>query len=132
MTNNYFYTDANGQRQWASEQNLRTLALQGIITPHTPLETDTGHKGLAGQIPGLFDGIAPSVVASPSAAAPSANAVKPPGASAVSTPNYFYADAYGQKQGPVSPQQLKKLAMQGIITPNTPLETDTGKKGLAG
>ena len=36
-----------------NEQQLQALATQGKITPNTPLETDTGHKGLAGQIPGL-------------------------------------------------------------------------------
>jgi len=46
--------------------------------------------------------------------------------------NYFYIDAYGQKQGPYKDQQLKELAAQGIITPNTSLETDTGHKGMAG
>jgi len=38
----------------------------------------------------------------------------------------------GVKRGPIAPQQLKELATQGKITPNTPLETDTGHKGLAG
>ncbi|MGL4943766.1 MAG: DUF4339 domain-containing protein [Thermoguttaceae bacterium] len=51
---NYFYTDANGQKQGpVDDQQLQALATQGNITPHTPLETDTGHKGVAGQIPGL-------------------------------------------------------------------------------
>ena len=95
--------------------------MQGIITPNTPLETDTGHSGLAGQIPGLFDGLSPP-----------ASTIKPPASPSVTAPNYFYNDAYGQRQGPVSAPQLKKLAVQGIITPNTPLETDTGKKGNAG
>jgi len=58
---NFYYTDTNGQKQGLiSEQHLRTLAAQGVITPDTPLETEGGHKGLAGQIPGLFDGIKPS------------------------------------------------------------------------
>ena len=47
-------------------------------------------------------------------------------------PNYFYADANGQKQGPVDEQQLQELIDQGIINPNTRLVTDTGHKGLAG
>ena len=52
---NYFYTDANGQKQGpVDEQRLRELAAQGIIGPHTSMETDGGHKGSAGQIPGLF------------------------------------------------------------------------------
>jgi RNA polymerase subunit RPABC4/transcription elongation factor Spt4 len=47
-------------------------------------------------------------------------------------PNYFYFDQINQKQGPVSEQQLKALAAQGVIGPNTPMETDGGHKGIAG
>ena len=51
---NYFFTASDGNR-WGplSEQRLQTLIDQGIITPTTSLETDTGHTGLTGQIPGL-------------------------------------------------------------------------------
>ena len=52
---NYFYTDFNGQRQGpVDDQQLKELAASGVITPQTSLETDTGHQGTAGQIPGLF------------------------------------------------------------------------------
>lgn len=47
-------------------------------------------------------------------------------------PNYFYLDANGQKQGPINDAQLQAMAVKGIITPNTPLETDTGHQGTAG
>jgi hypothetical protein len=51
---NFFYTDANGCKQGPySNPQLQELATQGIITPYTPLETDGGHTGVAGQIPGL-------------------------------------------------------------------------------
>lgn len=51
---NYFYLDASGRKQGPiNDQQLRTLAAQGVITPQTQLETDSGHKGLANQIPGL-------------------------------------------------------------------------------
>ena len=56
---NYFYTDTNEERQQINEQELRELVEQRLITADTPLETDGGHKGLAGQIPGLFV-VAPS------------------------------------------------------------------------
>ena len=46
--------------------------------------------------------------------------------------NYLYLDANGQKQGPVNAQQLKTLAAQGIITPETLLKADTGHQGKAG
>ena len=47
-------------------------------------------------------------------------------------PNFFYFDQFNQKQGPVNDQQLKELAAQGAIGPQTPLETDTGHQGTAG
>jgi len=60
---NWFYTDANGMRQGLfDDQQLRELVAQGIITPDTPMETDTGHKGVAGQIPGLFPAAPPPFV----------------------------------------------------------------------
>ena len=50
----YFYTDANGEKQGPiKEQQLRKLAAQGVIRPDTPLETTSGHKGSAKQIPGI-------------------------------------------------------------------------------
>ena len=59
----YFYTDANGQKKPVTEQQLQTLINQGIILPTTPLETDGGHQGFAGQIPGLnFNTVAPPKV----------------------------------------------------------------------
>jgi hypothetical protein len=46
-------------------------------------------------------------------------------------PNFYYTDANGQKQGLVTPQQLKDLVAQGVIKPDTELETDNGHKGFA-
>jgi hypothetical protein len=55
---NFYYIDANGQRQGAiSPSQLKELVARGIVTPDTPLETDTGHKGKAGQIKGLFNAL---------------------------------------------------------------------------
>ncbi|GHT46135.1 hypothetical protein FACS189454_06790 [Planctomycetales bacterium] len=52
---NFFYYDANGQKQGPiTQQELKSLVTQGLITPGTPLETESGHKGKAGQIKGLF------------------------------------------------------------------------------
>ncbi|GHT14802.1 hypothetical protein FACS1894170_12090 [Planctomycetales bacterium] len=51
---NFFYYNANGQKLGPfNDQHLKALVRQGIVTPQTPLETDTGHKGKAGQIKGL-------------------------------------------------------------------------------
>ena len=46
--------------------------------------------------------------------------------------NFYYFDANGQKHGPINAQQLQELVDRGIITPNMPLETDSGEKGFAG
>ncbi len=52
---NFYYHNASGQKIGpVNEQQLHALVAQGVIGPQTPLETDTGHKGQAGQIPGLF------------------------------------------------------------------------------
>ena len=56
---NFYYTDANGQRKLVNPQQLKALAVQGLITPDTELETDTGKKGKAGQIKGLFATVLP-------------------------------------------------------------------------
>ena len=68
---NFFLTDKNGTKHTVNEQQLQVLAAQGKITPATPLETDTGHTGLAGQIPGLnFKTAAPSPFAQPAQVVP--------------------------------------------------------------
>ena len=52
---NFFYFDQTNQKQGpVSEEQLKELATQGLINPNTPMETDTGHQGTAGQIPGIF------------------------------------------------------------------------------
>ena len=57
---NYFYFDQTNRKQGpVSKQQLKELAAQGIIGPQTPMETDAGHKGVAGQIPGLFVTVPP-------------------------------------------------------------------------
>lgn len=60
---NFILTDKNGKKHQINEQQLQTLAAQGKIQPTTPLETDTGHTGLAGQIPGLFNAPPPQSAA---------------------------------------------------------------------
>jgi hypothetical protein len=58
---NYFFNDSDGiKRGPLTAERLQTLIDRGVITPTTPLETDTGHTGLAGQISGLnFKNVAP-------------------------------------------------------------------------
>jgi hypothetical protein len=57
---NYYYIDTNGQKQGlVSDEQLKELAAQGIINANTLLETESGHKGTAGQISGLKFSTAP-------------------------------------------------------------------------
>lgn len=52
---NFFYYGADGRKQGPiTHAALESLVRQGVISPQTQLETDTGHRGQAGQIPGLF------------------------------------------------------------------------------
>ena len=52
---NFFYFNATGQKFGpVNDVQLKSLATQGAIHPQTLLETDTGHRGQASQIPGLF------------------------------------------------------------------------------
>jgi hypothetical protein len=58
---NFFYTDAIGRKQGPiNDQQLKTLVSEGVIKSHTPLETEDGHKGRAGQVRGLFPTPPPS------------------------------------------------------------------------
>ncbi|MDR3233776.1 MAG: hypothetical protein LBT46_08970 [Planctomycetaceae bacterium] len=52
---NWYYYDNNGTKsRLISQQELENLVARGIITRTTRLETEGGHKGLAGQVPGLI------------------------------------------------------------------------------
>jgi len=55
MANFFFYFDNSGNKRGPDNKDeLKTLVARGIITPQTNLETDSGHRGKAGQIKGLF------------------------------------------------------------------------------
>ena len=70
----FFLTDKNGTKHQVNEQQLQALAAKGKIQPTTPLESDTGYQGFAGQIPGLqFSAVASTPFTQPVQAPPSAN-----------------------------------------------------------
>jgi TM2 domain-containing membrane protein YozV len=76
---NWYYYDNNGQKQGLiTQQELKDLVGQGIITPETPLETDGGHKGKAGQVKGLFPEPAVNPFASPPSQQPYPKSVPVP------------------------------------------------------
>ena len=112
----YYFNDAREKIGPMTSKELKQLVQQGTITPETFVEDPDGRTGLAKDVKGLpFTDVSPF----------NGNTRK-------SEPNYFYFDASGYKHGPVSTQQLKDLAAQGAVNPNTPMETDTGHKGTAG
>ncbi|MBR2586488.1 MAG: CD225/dispanin family protein [Thermoguttaceae bacterium] len=45
--------------------------------------------------------------------------------------DWFYYDQQGQKIGPITDSELRELIDQGLILPDTKLETDTGHTGKA-
>ena len=45
--------------------------------------------------------------------------------------NLYYYDCNGQKQGPIDVEQLKSLAQQGVVTPETKLEDSQGRTVFA-
>ena len=95
----FFFNDANGNQQGPfNVQQLRVLAGRRAINPATSVVTDAGHRGLAWQIPGLF--------------------------------NFTFTDAFGTERT-VNSQELRTLAVEGIVTPTTLLETNDGLRGYA-
>ena len=48
------------------------------------------------------------------------------------TMNWFYYDKSSNRKGPITQSALQEMAKQGIITPMSRMETDTGKSGVAG
>ncbi|MDR3183758.1 MAG: CD225/dispanin family protein [Planctomycetaceae bacterium] len=45
--------------------------------------------------------------------------------------NHYYYDNNGQKQGPITDEELRNLTASGVIVPQTRLEHDSGKQGFA-
>ena len=46
--------------------------------------------------------------------------------------NFYFTDADGNRQGPLTPEQIQALADRGTITPDTLLESEAGHTGKAG
>ncbi|GHT14216.1 hypothetical protein FACS1894170_11020 [Planctomycetales bacterium] len=46
--------------------------------------------------------------------------------------NWFYIDNFGTKQGPITQDELTSFVQQGVITPQTQLEDESGRQGAAG
>lgn len=62
----FYYDDENGTKCGPiTFEQVQILANRGVIVAETPLETEGGHKGLAGQLPGLKFPTAPPAPVSP-------------------------------------------------------------------
>ena len=58
---NYFVLDSKGNKHGPFDiPQLQTLVAKGNVGRQTPMESDTGHKGTAGQISGLFTDSSPN------------------------------------------------------------------------
>lgn len=63
---NWFYFDDAGQKQGPiGNRQLGALVAKGVIKSGTPIEKDTGEKGFAGQVPGLFATVPTAPTAAP-------------------------------------------------------------------
>ncbi|MDR3233703.1 MAG: DUF4339 domain-containing protein [Planctomycetaceae bacterium] len=112
---NWYYYDNGGTKQGPfTDSQLTSLAAQGIVIPQTQVEYERDGKAnkriTAGQVKGLFPDYSGSSV----------------------TINWYYYDNNGEKQGLITHEALKDLAANGVITPQTRLETESGKQGIAG
>lgn len=57
---NWYFTDPSGTRRGPiNDLQLKELVKRGTILPETDMETESGHKGKAGQVPGLFSAASP-------------------------------------------------------------------------
>jgi len=139
----WYYYDNDGCKQGpVSGGQLKGLAKAGMITPETMVETEEGKTAPARKVKGLTFGGAiqsqtsPVIESDPFTAFVSEVKQTPPSPPVNdvrnSSSNYFFIDSDGIRQGPLTPVRLQTLADRGIITPTTPLETDTGHTGLAG
>ena len=105
-TPTYHYIDEIGYKHGPiPAQQLQALVDQGIVTPMSQLETDAGHKELAGQIPGLQFKTAVSPLDQPSQSAPSSpkNTVRDFGKTAFSWVEQVTRPEPAQTSSPTTP-----------------------------
>lgn len=129
---NWFYYDVNGKKRGPiNSAQLKSLADSQVINRNTDIETEDGRRGKAGQVKGLFSVRAPSPAGASSPAAPNSDQGTVSDNSS-SKPRWFFFDANGVKQGPLTDEQVKSLINSEIISRDTFLETINGQRGKAG
>lgn len=106
---NLFYYDANSEKQGpVTPDDIRTLVKEGKIVRETLIETESGKRGKAAQIKGLF------------AEQPVKQVCR-----------FYYYTSESEKQGPVTTDEIRSLVNSGAITRDTLMETEDGKQGYA-
>jgi len=97
------YQDASGNWHETRGRELKQLVREGKVTPKTRIEDENGNIVRAENVQGLpFDDTASST---------GSGTLE----SDAKTSTWFYYDADGQRQGPVSGGRLKGLAKAGMI-----------------
>ena len=130
---NWYYYNENGEKIGPIRgRELKQLAKEETITPETSVEDEKGRVALAKNVTGLT--FPKAVHSEPTQPESDSSTIIPTtqNNTSQSMSNYFYFDENGYKYGPFNGQKLRELAIQGAITPNTHMETDTGQKGTAG
>ena len=129
----WHYFDENKEKIGPfSGRELKQLALQGTVTPETFVEDPSGRTGLAKDVTGLKFSDANSHNTAQHKEDSSVIVPVSSNSTQNSSANFFYFDDNGYKYGPVDWQKLRELAAQGGIGRTTPIEADTGHKGIAG
>ena len=118
----WFYYDTTGDKIGPiAGRELRKLAKQGIITPETLVENVEGKSGVARKVKSLQF---PTPTSEPGE---KSSAIAP----ALKKTTWFYYNKNGEKRGPFTNRQLKNLAIQGVIVPETRIENTEGQSCLA-
>lgn len=130
---NWFYYDENGEKTGPiSSVILKTLADLNKITQETVIETEDGRRGKAGQVRGLFSAGGRTAPHNSTQSDSSGSDRQSQPESSSSIQRWFFYDANGVKQGPLTDEQIKSFIDSGIINRNTELETLEGLRGKAG
>ena len=131
----WYYRDVIGARVGpVTSRELKELAKQGVITPETLIENVDGKSGLARKVKGLVFPSPATETYALSTLSTISDPDKKYSAISETTPKkttWFYYDETGEKLGPFTNGQLRKLAKQGVVTPETRIENVEGQSALA-
>ena len=129
---NWFIFDKNGVKRGPfSSDQLKRFADSHKIFPQTVIETEDGRRGKAGQVRGLFSAGGRTAPHNSTQSDSSGSDRQSQPESSSSIQRWFFYDANGVKQGPLTDVQIMSFVNSGIINRNTEFETLEGLKGKA-